>query len=126
MQYSDKLINNVMDYNNFKLKDIYKTIYTMEKSRLDRFYISEHLITKIDNVKHDIYLNDHKTVEIDINMEKIKKWGKEYWKLNNQYLKDKNYLEEIKNEINKMQEDFCEISADKWEAIKVKILKGNQ
>ena len=76
MQYLDQLINNIMDYNNFKIKDIYKTIYpkninyTMEKSRLDKFYISEHLITKVDNIIHGIYLSDHKTVELELNMEK--------------------------------------------------------
>ena len=93
----------------------------MDKSRLDRFYISEHLITKVDNIKHGIYLSDHKTVELELNMEKVKKWGKGYWKLNNHYLKDKINQEKIKTEINKMQEDLFENSIDKWEAIKVKI-----
>ena len=116
-----------MDYNNFRIKDIYKTIYskninnTLDKSRLDRFYISEHLIIKVDKIKHGIYLSDHKTVELELNMEKVNKWGKGYWKLNNHYLKNKIYPEKNKNEINQMQEDLYENSIDKWKAIKVKI-----
>ena len=129
MNYLDKLINTIMDYNNFKLKDVYKTIhpndlnFTTRKSRLDRFYISEHLMTKIIKIKHGKFLSDHKTVEIEINIEKLQKWGKGYWKINNNYFKDLEYKEIIKNEINLQNSNLIEDPLDRWESMKKRFKK---
>ena len=91
---------------------------TTAKSRLDRIYISDHLINKIVDINHGIFLSDHKTVELDIKIEQMQKWGRGYWKLNNFYLKEKDYKESIKNIIN--DNDRYE-PLEGWEELKVEI-----
>ena len=65
--------------------------FTTKVSRIDKIFVSKHLITKITNFKHGVYISDHKTVEMSIEMENTKRWGKGYWKLNNYFLNDKYY-----------------------------------
>ena len=100
---NDNVINKTINFKDFGLTDTYRNFnenkkeYTNQVSRLDRIYISNFLITKIKNISLGEYISDHRTTEIDIEMENFKQWGKGYWKLNNFYLKDQFCREEINN-----------------------------
>ena len=64
-------------------------------SRLDRFYVTRTLTTdviesKIDNFAH----SDHSKITIKMDLSEIER-GPGIWKINNSYLKDSKYIEQI-------------------------------
>lgn len=126
---NDNVINKTINFNDFGVTDTFRNFnlnkkeYTNQVSRLDRIYISNFLITKIKNIKLGEYISDHRTVELEIEIENFKLWGKGYWKLNNFYLKDAFYREEINNIINKEKNENYRNILEKWEIIKGKIKK---
>ena len=126
---NDNVINKTINFKDFGLTDTYRNFnenkkeYTNQVSRLDRIYISNFLITKIKNISLGEYISDHRTTEIDIEMENFKQWGKGYWKLNNFYLKDQFCREEINNIIDNEKNKNYKDVLEKWENIKMKIKK---
>ena len=72
-------------------------IYTHKDARLDRFYISDFMVGHVLKTKLLSEIADHKMVIIDVDMEDLKLWGALYWKMNNHYLLDKFYKDDIDN-----------------------------
>ena len=71
----------------------------VKKARLDLFLVSEELMNIIE--KPDIlpgYRTDHSIITIDLRLSTFKK-GKGFWKFNNLLLKDKLYIEKVKEVI---------------------------
>ena len=126
---NDKVINKAINLKDFGLVDTYRNFnenkkeYTNQISRLDRIYISKFLVTKIKNINHGEYISDHRTIEIDIEIETFNQWGKGYWKLNNFYLKDEFYRNEINNIIDKEKNKNNINILNKWDNIISKIKK---
>ena len=105
---SRKLIKEMMENND--LVDIYRSVYpskkaytwrkfnTIKQSRLDYFLLSDSLVP---NVRHvDIlpgYRSDHSIICVFLNADQGNECRKSYWKFNNSLLKDKSYVEKIKN-----------------------------
>ena len=125
----DKETNKIINFDAYDLIDVFYNFYediqafTTKVSRIDKIFISKHLITKITNFKHGVYISDHKTVEMSIEMENTKRWGNGYWKLNNYFLNDKYYQNEIKELIKQHQEVYYKNPEIKWETLKMKIKK---
>lgn len=94
-----------------------------QTSRLDYFLISDSLRSRV--VKTHIaprYRTDHNRIELIMNFEKSKR-GKGFWKVNNSYLKDKEFVEEINQAIENFGETFNHIvdPVIKWEMLKVEL-----
>ena len=92
------------------LKDVFRSFYPTCKeftffrsssapSRLDRFYVAEDLLKKVYSVEHIASLSDHCGVRMDMKLNvctstRIQKQGRStYWKLNNNILKDNDFLD---------------------------------
>ena len=105
-----KILNETME--NLDLVDIYRVVFpnkkaytwrkfnTIKQSRLDYFIISNSLVTEVNFV--DIltgYRSDHSLVCLYLNTEHKNDNKKSYWKFNNSLLKDKTYVDSIKNVI---------------------------
>ena len=127
--YWDKRLNNIINFENLNLKDAFKTInpevtnFTTKRSRIDRFLISNFLLTKIDLILHKEYISDHKAIELTLKFDKFQKWGRGYWKINNNYLNDKNFQKEIRETIRKVDFEHFNNPIKKWENIKGNIKK---
>ncbi len=92
-------------------------------SRLDYWFISEHLLNELENYKIIPGLHsDNSIIYINLGYSNPKR-GKSIWKFNNSLLQDKKYASEIKNIIQicridyKNLEDWCLA----WEMTKMKI-----
>ena len=69
---------------------------TNKQARLGFFLISEDLLTDVSDCKIiPGYRMDHSIVLLDIDFGKFKK-GRSYWKFNNSLLRDKDYINQIK------------------------------
>ena len=89
--------------NAFQLKDIWRhqnpdkeefTFYSKvgTGSRLDRFYVTRNITT---NVKQNNFAHsDHSKITMKIDLSEIER-GPGIWKINNAYLKDKEYVQQI-------------------------------
>ena len=125
----DRKINNLINFDNLYLKDVFKTLnpnvknFTTKNSRIDRFLISIFLLTKIESILHKEYLSDHKVVELVLKLDKFEKWGRGFWKINNNYLNDKKFQNEIRETIKKIDFEHFENPIRKWENIKNNIKK---
>ena len=134
-----KYVNGLLSLlENFNLVDIWrirnpqKKRYTRREncrngivhSRLDYFFVSrqlEYIIFNVD-IKPSIK-SDHSFLTIDIKFSEIQKRGKGLWKMNVKYLSDSDFVERIKNCIQKAKEDSVNI-CDKhkvWDFIKCSI-----
>ena len=97
----DKRFQKIFKPKNFKLIDTFRNKYptkqdfTHKTARIDRIYVSETILNTVHNVKHLNTLADHRPVYTQINFDDIKLWGKFYWKLNNYFLNDTYYQQEI-------------------------------
>ena len=78
----DKETNKIINFDTYDLIDVFYNFYediqdfTTKVSRIDKIFVSKHLITKVTNFKHGVYISDHKTVEMSIEMENTKRWIK--------------------------------------------------
>ena len=79
----------------------------VKKARLDFFLITEELMTIVDKV--DIlpgYRTDHALVVLELRMSNFQK-GKGFWKFNNSLLKDSEYVQKVKDCIQKVKEEYA-------------------
>ena len=97
-------------------------IYIHKDARLDRFYISDFMVGQVLKTNIIPEIADHKMVIIDLDMEDLKLWGSFYWKMNNHYLLDKFYKDDIDNLIIQFEQrkSFMNI-LDNWEMCKIKV-----
>ena len=106
LNYYDKKISKIFNYNTLNLLDTFRTInmdnleYTYKHanitmSRLDRIYISQFMATKIQKINHTDWITDHRIVELHIDLEPNKKWGNYYWIINNAYFQNLDYRKSI-------------------------------
>ena len=125
----DSYIRNIFKPKEFSLEDSYRHFhkepdFTRQNSRIDRIYVSDFLINKIDSVKHLNYIADHRPVFISIYLENTALWGNFYWKLNNSLLDDNVYRNKIIDFIKEMEDEKGkENSLSIWENFKNKIKK---
>ena len=69
--------------------------FTHSRSKIDRINLSKVLYPKMLKIQHTIKIADHKTVLLEINLDKFKPWGRYYWKFNNSLLTNAIYKQEI-------------------------------
>ena len=87
----------------FRIKNHVSIDFTHTTARLDRIYVSyDSILNTLHKAKHLNFLADHEPVMIQKIMEDIQFWGKFCWKLNNYYLNDIYY----QNEINTLFDDY--------------------
>ena len=116
------------------LKDVFRSFYPTSKeftffrtsaapSRLDRFYVTEDVLPKVCSVEHLASLSDHCGVKMEIKLNisastQVQQQGrKTYWKINNNILKDDDFLDNFPKFWHWLQlkkTDFNDI-ADWWD-----------
>ena len=80
--------------------------HTNKKARLDFFLISELLMTELNTTNiMPGYRTDHSITTIKLDFGRFEK-GRSYWKMNNSLLKDKTYVQEIKNILEKVKRQY--------------------
>ena len=92
-------------------------------SRLDRFYVPQHLAGDVKQVSHHASLADHKYVVMTISLPDVSKIpepvfaNNSYWKLNTSILKDEDFLPNFSKMYQKLQSKIDEFSsiADWWD-----------
>lgn len=78
-----------------------------KKGRLDFFLISSHLMNFLNNSTIDIgYRSDHSMVLFDIKFINFEK-GKGFWKFNNSLLKDKIYIDGVKDILLSLKQQYA-------------------
>ena len=75
----DSCVRNIFKSKEYSLEDTYKHFHkepdsTSKNSRIDRIYVSDILISKMDSVKHLNYLADHRPYFISIYIENTALW----------------------------------------------------
>ena len=114
------------------LTDVFRYIRPMAKeytffrassapSRLDRFYMSNDYLDKVNSIEHVASLSDHFGVVLDMRFQnvffsRIKSTSNTYWKLNTRILKDEDFLENFAalwDVLKLKQQNFSDI-ADWW------------
>ena len=115
-------------------KDVYRSIYpngreftffrsSAAPSRLDRLYVAGDLLSEVCSVKHLASLSDHCGVEMEIKLNlcqatRVQAQDRNtYWKLNNNILKDEDFLENfihLWNWLQPQKQNFSDI-ADWWD-----------
>ena len=115
---SRQIIKTKME--NLDLVDIYRKVYpskrayswrkfnTIQQSRLDYILLSDSLIEKVGNV--DIipgYRSDHSIVTVSLIDINLKNKTRSYWKFNNSLLKDKIYVDNIKETILRVKKQYA-------------------
>ena len=82
----------------------------LKQAHLDFFLVSEALMSSIDDINIiSSYRSDHSSVVLSLILNEFKK-GKGTWKFNNSLLKDKMFVEEIKNVYIKLRNSICCVS----------------
>lgn len=95
LHYYDTKVKEIFNPNDLNLKDTFRTFYehkvdfTYTVSRIDKIFIPNFLMTKVASITHMQAISDHKIVKLKIDL------NKSYWKLNNYYLQDTYYRQEI-------------------------------
>lgn len=95
----------------------------LQTSRLDYFLVSESLLSRVKSTSiAPRYKSDHNRIELVMNFKNFPR-GKGYWKFNNLYLKDKEFVDKMNESIERfLLEQTGEISPqNKWEKLKVEI-----
>ena len=119
---------------NLELRDIWRGLHESEKQftwhrvnpfiarRLDYCLISEQLISKCVDCEHyTVPCSDHKAVVLELNFENFVR-GPGYWKFNNNYLRDKEFIRTMNNMLDEYISDNDESThIKKWEFCKVAI-----
>ena len=120
--FNKKKCPQLLDLVNIKsLRDVFRHLHPNKKeytffrtscapSRLDRFYVSQELMQRVNSVQHVASLSDHCGVLLNMNFQSFNQYGKRfsrqsYWKLNVRILED---------------EDFDDNFVSLWSALKLK------
>ena len=78
----------------------------VKQARLDFFLLSEAIMPSVKDIKIiPSYRSDHSSVVLSLEINEFKN-GKGLWKFNNSLLKDKTYVDEVKQCINKVKEQY--------------------
>ena len=98
--YADRKVNKIFSPKELNLIDTFSNVhntldFTHLRSRIDRIYVSKILYPKILKIQHTTKIADHKTVLLEINLDKFKPWGRYYWKFNNSLLTNAIFKQEI-------------------------------
>ena len=98
--YADRKVNKIFSPKELNLIDTFSNVhntldFTHLRSRIDRIYLSKILYPKILKIQHTTKIADHKTVLLEINLDKFKPWGRYYWKFNNSLLTNAIFKQEI-------------------------------
>ena len=104
---------------NFELNDIWRSLNkdkqeftwrkfrTLKQARLDYFLVSESLIPIVNNSKIEAkYRSDHSIISLSIKKKEFTR-DRAHWKFNKSLLKNKEYLEIVKNTIQEVKKDYC-------------------
>ena len=117
------------------LKDAWRFIHGNEKDytwnrqnpfiarRLDFCFISESLLTSCISTEHVcIPCSDHKAVVLELNDNNFKR-GPGYWRFNNSFLKQQEYLTLINEKLDELIEEYRNSTTyiNDWEMVKVEI-----
>lgn len=91
-------------------------------SRLDRFYVSSPIASKIKHANTEATFSDHLSLNVYMDF-CFKKFRPPYWRLNNDLLEDENYKELIKHFIEKIRNSHNSRSnpLKAWELLKLGI-----
>ena len=106
--FNQKKCPQLQDLVNIKsLRDVFRHFYPNRKeytffrtscapSRLDRFYVSQELLQRVNSVQHVASLSDHCGVFLDMSFQSFDQYGKKflrntYWKLNVRILEDEDF-----------------------------------
>ena len=128
--YRDELksfleVNNLVDV--WRILNPYKRVFTWhrgeKRSRLDYFFVSEHLLNRLDDVKiHPGVQSDHSLLEIKLDPAGEDPRGRGFWKFPENLLHDTEYVSKIKELINnKIMEHQIDDLGLKWDLIKMEI-----
>ena len=124
LDFADKRVNKIFSPKELNLIDTFSNVhntqdFTHSRSRLDRIYLSNILYPKILKIQHTAKIADHKTVLLEINLDKFKPWSRYYWKFNNSLLTNVMYKQEIDNLItNYHNTKFLNEPHQNWESFK--------
>ena len=134
--FNQKKCPQLLDLVNIKsLKDVFRFLHANKKeytffrtscapSRLDRFYVSQELLPRVNTVQHVASLLDHCGVLIEMSFPNLNQYGKSfsrqtYWKLNVSILEDEDFEENfisLWTGLKVEQARFSDI-ADWWEMV---------
>ena len=122
--YADKKVNKIFSPKEINLIDTFSNVHNTQdfthlRSRIDRIYLSKILYPKILKIQHTTKIADHKTVLLEINLDKFKPWGRYYWKFNNSLLTNAIFKQEILDLIlNYHETKFLNEPHRNWESFK--------
>ncbi len=94
------------------------------KSRLDYWLVSEKIVDNVDTVAMEPSVHsDHSVISIQLKNVHSETKGKGYWKLNNTFINESNYIEGLINGIRLWDDESPELTdpRTKWEFLKYKI-----
>ena len=108
--FNQKKCPQLLDLVNINsLRDVFRHFYPNRKeytffrtscapSRLDRFYVSQKILQRVNSVQHVASLSDHCGVLLDMGFQSFNQYGKKisretYWKLNVRILEDEDFEE---------------------------------
>ena len=106
-----KLVHNLQDpwricYPNLTRYTWFKK-NPVKKGRLDFFLVSEELLSLVNKIEMKPgYRTDHSTVEIEFKITKFDR-GRGFWKFNNALLRDKEYVDKVKETIKSIVERYA-------------------
>ena len=132
--FNQKKCPQLVDLVNIKsLRDVFRHLHPNRKeytffrtscapSRLDRFYLSQELLQRVNSVQHVASLSDHCGVLLEMSFQSFNQYGKRsshetYWKLNVRILEDEDFDENfisLWSELKLKQTRFSDI-ADWWD-----------
>ena len=127
MDFADKRVNKILRPKELNLIDTFSNVHNTQDfthlgSRLDRIYLSKILYPKILKNQHTIKIADHKTVLLEVNLDKFKPWGRYYWKFNNSLLTNAMNRQEMSNLIaNYHETNFLNEPHQNWESFKKQV-----
>ena len=111
---NSNLVDVYRETNPDKRAYTWRRFNTVQQSRLDYFLISDHLM--LDVLDTDIkigYRSDHRIVTLRFKKAEGEKRGRTYWKFNNSLLKDKQYVDLVKQTILELKKQYGVIIYDR-------------
>ncbi len=127
----NNLVNSIESFDLWRIHNDDRKEYTWKHRsspimrRLDYIFGNQKVVDKsIHSEIVDIPLTDHRSVIVDIQTAKMK-FGKYYWKFNNQLLKDREYVTLINDTIINVNHEYTGVLDNqiKWEFCKKQIKK---
>ena len=129
-QYRDE-IKSFLEVNNFvdvwRIMNPYERVFTWhrgdKRSRLDYFFISEHLLNRLKDVKiHPGIHSDHSLLELKLDPINEEQRGRGFWKFPEYLLHDMEYVTKTKELIRrKLVEHQIDDLGFKWDMIKMEV-----